>query len=167
MLEVNKLYPQYKFVNDRRKHSLPVSQDRRSGLDRRSGTRIQLDTNLTRDIFDVKSKIAQSQNVKAENKASKIAFTQNISKAVQHALPKDVFIKSTKPAFDVAKETANIEASKKHASDGMLAGVLATVFVGTVAAAFMGVAGVGIALALGGFMGGKAIKNAVSSHLKK
>src|SRR5574344_1373577 len=166
MIEMNKLYPQYSFVNDRRKQNIPVTQERRSGLDRRSGTRINLDTNLTKDIYEVKNKVAlnQSQGIKTENKAQKISFTQNASKAIQHTLSKDIFTKATKD-YDVARETANIEVNKKYASDTMLAGVLGTIFVGTLAAVSLGGAGIAVALGLGTFVGCKAISEAIKSHI--
>lgn len=169
MLEMNRLYPQYNFVNDRRKQNMPVSEDRRSGVDRRSGTRIVLDTNLTRDIYDVKNKIAQSQsqsqvqNNRFENKAQKITFTQNSSKVVQNNLPKDAFLKTTKPTASV--EASKMEVDKMHASDGMLAGALGSILVGALASTFMGVAGVGVALGLGAVVGAKGLKSVIVSHI--
>src|SRR5574344_462735 len=148
MIEMNKLYPQYGFVSDRRKQNVPVAVDRRSGIDRRTGTRINLDNNLTRDINDVKTKLTQSNDVKFGNKAQTISFTQNASKAVQHALPKDVFVKSTRDS-EVARQTANIEVNKKYSSDTMLAGVLGSVFIGTLVAGSAGVAGIAIVAGLG------------------
>ena len=63
MYRVNRLYPQYRQSQDRRQQNIPVAVDRRSGRDRRSEDRVQLDTQLTKDIFQVKSKVAQIESM--------------------------------------------------------------------------------------------------------
>lgn len=57
MERISSLYPQYQRSQDRRQQNIPVAIDRRSGKDRRSEDRVQLDTRLTRDIFEVKKYI--------------------------------------------------------------------------------------------------------------
>lgn len=164
MLEVTKLYPQYIVMQERRQQANPVSPvafERRSGIDRRSGERIKLDTTLTRDIFEVKNKVAQIQKT-AKQHSEKIALPQNISKAAQHSIKTDEFIKTTKQ-----DSTANSKIIIKPKSQaGALAGILAAVLGGTLASAFLGPAGVGIAIGIGAYFGGKVLRSAIVSHLK-
>lgn len=168
-MDVVKLYPQYNTMRERRQTTSPVPFERRSGQDRRSDDRVQLDTNLTRDIFEIKSKVAQIQNsgVKhtqntASQKEEKISFTENISKAAQNSIKTDQFINSKKSAVqDSPKEIA-----KSNSKTAALGGVLAVVLGGTIASAFLGVAGAGVALGLGIYFGGKFLKNAIVSHIK-
>lgn len=157
-MDVVKLYPQYNTMRERRQEANPISPvsfERRSGQDRRSDDRVKLDTNLTRDIFEIKNKVAQIQQ-------SAPKFTQNISKAAQNSIKTDQFVKSTKPIVqDSPKEIA-----KSNSKTGALGGVLAAVLGGTIASAFLGVAGVGVAIGIGAYFGGKFLKNAIVSHIK-
>ncbi len=50
---ITRLYPQYQRSQDRRQRNIPVAIERRSGQDRRSTDRVALDSQLTRDIFEV------------------------------------------------------------------------------------------------------------------
>ena len=171
-MDVVKLYPKYNTMRERRQEANPISPvsfERRSGQDRRSDDRVKLDTNLTRDIFEIKSKVAQiqqsgqklTQNATSQ-KEEKTTFTENVSKAAQNSIKTDQFIKSTKPVVqDSPKEIAK---SKSRA--GALGGVLAVVLGGTLASAFLGVAGAGVAIGLGVYFGGKFLKNAIVSHIK-
>ena len=59
MHNVTNLYPQYKISQDRRQQNIPVAVERRSGKDRRSADRVQLDAQLTKDIFQVKEQVAK------------------------------------------------------------------------------------------------------------
>lgn len=159
MLDVVKLYPQYNIIRERRQQKSPVSPfniERRSGVDRRSDDRPKLDTTLTRDIFEIKSKVAQIQ------KHEKVTFNQNISKAAQNSLKTDQFIKATKPTLQERPK----EIAKSNSQAGTLSGVLGVILGGTLASAFLGVAGVGIALGIGVYFGGKFLKNVIVSHLK-
>ena len=164
MLEINKLYPQYNIIKERRQAVAPVSKvalERRSGVDRRSDDRPKLDTALTRDIFEIKSKVAQIQKTAPQN-AEKINFTQNASKVIQNSLKSDQFIKSTKPnSVDSPKVP-----KKSETNVGALTGLLAVVLGGTLASTFLGVAGVGIAIGIGAYLGGKVLRNAIVSHMK-
>lgn len=164
MLEVNRLYPQYKVRQERRQQKAPVSPvafERRSGIDRRTDDRIKLDTTLTRDIFEVKNKVSQLQKTTQSN-SEKINFTQNVSRAVQKSIKSDQFIKTAKP--NTAETPKTIQKAKSDA--GALAGVLAVVLGGTLASTLLGVAGVGIAIGLGAYFGGKVLRSAIVSHLK-
>lgn len=165
MLEVNRLYPQYVIMQERRQQNAPVNVERRSGIDRRSNDRVKLDTTLTRDIFEVKNKVAQVQKV-PQKEAEKVTFTQNAPKAALHAINSDQFIKSTKTnSMDNAVGSSKIVAKSKSQA-GALAGLLGVVLGGTLASAFLGVAGVGLAIGLGAYFGGKLLRGAIVSHLK-
>lgn len=59
MLKITNLYPQYNNSRDRRQQNIPVTVERRSGVDRRSSDRLQLDSRLTQDIFAVKNQVAK------------------------------------------------------------------------------------------------------------
>lgn len=164
MLEVSKLYPQYIVMTDRRQQASgvsPISFERRSGMDRRSENRVILDTTLTRDIFEVKNKVTQIQKTAHKN-IEKITFSQNISKATQNLLKADQFIKTTKPTFTDSPKIV----AKAKSDAGAIAGILAVVLGGTLASAFLGVAGIGVAIGLGAYFGGKILRSAIISHLK-
>lgn len=163
MLAIHKLYPQYSIVNDRRKQSSPVEFDRRSGIDRRSPDRVQLDTGLTRDIFEIKSKVSQLQNT-AQKKAENITFTQNAPKIAQNNLKTDQFIRTTKPESTNQNSPSNIASESSAAS---AAGALACVFGGIIAASCLGSVGAGMAIGLSTYFGGKVFKEIIVSHLKK
>lgn len=161
MLEVNRLYPQYIVMKERRQQTAPVSVERRSGMDRRSDNRVKLDTTLTRDIFEVKNKVNQIQKT-AQKNIEKVTFTKNIHKAIQNSIKTDQFIKTTK---STPAENSKIVAKAKSDA-GAIAGILAAVLGGTLASAFLGIAGVGIAIGLGAYFGGKILRSAIVSHLK-
>lgn len=166
-LDVIKLYPQYNIISERRQKFAPVSPvspsgvERRSGMDRRNDDRVKLDTNLTKDIFEIKSKVAQIQKHQS-NSLEKITFSQNITKATQHSLKTDQFIKSTKPTLTESPK----ELAKSKSEVGALAGLAGVVLGGTLASAFLGVAGVGIAIGLGAYLGAKFLRSAIVSHMK-
>lgn len=163
-MDVIKLYPQYSITQERRQKVAPVSPvtyERRGGMDRRSDDRIKLDTTLTKDIFEIKSKVAQLEKNQPKI-VEKITFGQNISKAAQNSIKTDQFIKTIKPILsDTTKEMV-----KSKSNAGTLAGLLSVVLGGTLASAFFGVAGVGIAIGLGAYFGAKILKNVIVSHLK-
>lgn len=169
-MDVTRLYPQYNIIKDRRTQVNPISPvnfERRSGKERRNEDRIQLDTGLTRDIFELKSKVSQLQKTEKTEKGGQQntkgpAFTQNMSKAVQNSIKTDQFIKTIKPAV---KESPK-EAAKAPSQTGAMAGLIGIVLGGTLLSTVMGVVGVGIALAIGGFMGGKMLRGAIVNHLK-
>lgn len=155
MLSVQRLYPQYVTVTDRRKQNVPVAFERRSGLDRRSQDRVTMDTKLTRDIFEVKNKISQFQNIEP------ISFSKNISKAAINNIKTDMFIKTGKV------DGANLFNKVKDASSAtaLLAGVLAVGMVGALAGAFFGPAAGVVAVGFGAYLGGKVLKQAIVSQL--
>lgn len=167
MLEVNRLYPQYTIIQERRQQKSPVSQvafERRSGIDRRNDNRLRLDTTLTRDIFEVKDQISKISKPTQQlaQKVDKTAFTQNITKAIQ-SLKIDQFVKTAKTeATEVPKAL-----SKGKSDVGAIAGVIGIMLGGVLASTFLGVAGIGVAIGLGTYFGGKILKQAIVSHLTR
>lgn len=161
MLDVTKLYPQYYTVKDRRTQSEPVAFERRCGRDRRSEDRVYLDTKLTKDIFEVRSKVNQAQK-SSENKTDNISFKQNIAKAAINSVKTDQFIKS-------GVENANnfAKSPKKTSSAVPVAGALMFALGGVLAATTFGPVGAGVAVAIGACVGAKAVSEGVRSHLKK
>lgn len=161
MLEVQRLYPQYRAIADRRKVSQPVAFERRSGIDRRAQDRVTLDTNLTRDIFEVKSKVAKVEKTTPKF-FEKTDITRNVSNAVQNTANQDQFIKSTK-----IKSNENIKAHKADSYAPMAAGVLASIMGGVIGSALLGPAAGVVALGTGLYFGGKLLNQVIASHLKK
>ena len=74
LYRVTRLYPQYQRSQDRRQNNYPVAIERRSGLDRRSQDRVVLDKQLTKDIFEVKSKVSKLEALSPQ------LFAQNVTK---------------------------------------------------------------------------------------
>ncbi|MDD3150631.1 MAG: hypothetical protein PHV68_07325 [Candidatus Gastranaerophilales bacterium] len=165
MISVGKLYPQYRVLDDRRQNNLCVENDRRTGMDRRSPDRVRLHTELTKDIFEVKNKVAtfQGDNVKAETAqkteptqitriAEKIPFINNLSK-------------NDNTLRDINKTNNNL--SKEQSAEVMKIGILSGIFVGMVGAlalnsVVIGIAGVGV----GCYIGARIAKNIIVSHSK-
>lgn len=161
MLEVQRLYPQYKSIADRRQNVQPVSFERRSGVERRSQDRVQLDTNLTRDIFEIKSKINQIQKPESNN-VSKVAFTQKMENSAINSLKADTFVKSVKD-----EPSQNIKPSSKSSSGAAAtAGVLACALGGALLTTFLGPVAGGVALGIGAYVGGKFLKQAIEIHMR-
>lgn len=169
-MDVVKLYPQYNITKERRQQNAPspVAFERRSGVDRRSDDRVKLDTTLTRDIFEIKNKVSQIQQATqklAPQKAEKTTFTQNISKAAQGSIKTDQFIKNIKANSENLTDSPKTLA--KYKSDaGAIAGIIGVMLGGILASTFLGIAGVGIAIGLGVYFGGKLLRSAIVSHLK-
>ena len=59
---ITNLYPQYQYSQDRRQNNIPVAIERRSGNDRRSQNRVTMDSKLTRDLYEVKERVAKLEN---------------------------------------------------------------------------------------------------------
>ena len=167
MIDVVKLYPQYNIKSDRRQQNnqAPVTFERRQSTDRRSEDRIKLDTNLTRDIFEIKSKVSQIQNPVnksdtnlSNSKLDKTKFTSTASNAALNSIKTDQFVKTTKSV---------VSNTQKYKSDtSALAGVFAAMIGGVLAAPLIGIAGVGLAIGIGAYFGGKFLKSAIVAHIK-
>lgn len=155
LISVQRLYPQYISLTDRRKQTVPVAFERRSGLERRSQDRVAMDTKLTRDIFEVKSRISQFQSIEP------VSFSKNITKAAINSLKSDQFIKTTK------NETLNLVNKSKDnpAATVLLGGILSVGLVGAMAGAFFGPAAGVVALGFGAYLGGKVLKQAIVSQV--
>lgn len=164
MIEVNKLYPQYNVVKDRRVQKAsasPVGFERRSGIERRNDNRIKLDTTLTRDIFEVKNKVSQIKKTEDKNSQG-VTFAQNVSRAAQNSIKTDQFVKTAKPNTVQTPK----EAAKSKSQTGAVAGLISVVLGGTLLSTVLGVAGVVVAIGIGAFVGGRLLKNAIVSHIK-
>lgn len=160
MIGIHKLYPQYRVIEDRRQQESPVTFERRSGAERRSEDRVKLDTNLTRDIFEIKSKISQVQKTDPKN-SDKITFAQNTTNAAQNSIKTDQFVRTTKQNdVEIPKDT------KSPSTAPMLAGVFASVLGGMVASAFLGPGGVAVAVGIGTYFGFKLLRQVISTHMK-
>lgn len=137
--------------------SVPVSFERRSGIDRRTEQRAQLDTKITRDIFEVRNKLSQLQPT-SKQKVENSASFKGLSMAPQ--VSKDEFVR--------IKPTDNPKPIEKtDAQEGALGLAFGAVLGGAVASTFLGSAAIGIALGLGVYFGGKLFKEAVSHHIAK
>lgn len=162
MIDVVKLYPQYNITNERRRNSIPVENDRRSGADRRSEDRVKLDTGLTKDIFEIKNKVSQIEQT-TQKSINKPSFNQNISKAAQNSIKSDQFVKSTNNNQELSPK----EAAKSKKGEASVLGMLSAGLGGTIAATFLGVAGAVIATTVGLYVGVKALAKTVSHHFRK
>jgi len=158
-----RLYPQYNIVQERRKQQINFSPnanilfERRSGEDRRSGDRVQLDTNLTRDIFEVKNKVVQLQQ---KTSPQNVSFMRTLEKIAPSST--DKFVRIIKPT---QIETPR-QIQKEKSEAGSVGGVIAAMLGGIMASTFLGTAAVGVVVGLGVYFGAKLVKNALLSHVK-
>ena len=154
MLEFQRLYPQYQTTTDRRKQNVPVAFERRSGEDRRTQERVALDTNLTRDIFQVKNSIVNIQKTAPQK-------IENVSKAATNTIKADQFIKEQK-----INDSSKIEKPQEPISASTIMGtILGVGLVGIVASTFLGTVGAVFSVCLGAYCGGKMLKQAIVAHL--
>lgn len=163
MYNITRLYPQYKTTGDRRQNNIPVAFERRSGQDRRSTDRVMLDTRLTRDIFEVKNKIA-----KLEALSPKL-FQDNI---IKHApnfsetnnLKNDYYVKETKPdPTEIKRLEAKIEANQNLKFQ---IGLIAASLLGAVGLSFLSGVGAFIVLGTSIYLGGRVLATVFKEHLK-
>lgn len=163
MHRITSLYPQYQRSQDRRQQNIPVAIDRRSGLDRRSPDRVALDRQLTKDIYDVKSKVA-----KLEELAPKL-FETNITKqaptfGAMNNMNQDQLVKAVKPDMaEIARQEAKLQ---DKASTSFQVGVIAAALAGAIAVSFMGSAGAVIAIGTTLYIGGRIIKTLIAREIK-
>ncbi len=163
MLRVDLLYPQYKVIKDRRQEQTPVAFERRSGVERRSQDRVALDTSLTKDIFEIRSKMSQAQSSSPVNNSQKVAFTQNSANAVLTSLKKDEFQRTTDKEVNKPSPKA---VSKMDSAAPLALGILGCTLGGIIASSFMGPAGAVVAVGAGVYLGGKLVKQVVEAHLQ-
>jgi hypothetical protein len=161
MINVHRLYPQYQISHDRRISSIPVESERRSGNERRSPDRVQLDRTLTRDLFETKSKVQKQQNSFA-NLLKNAPFISNnnnsaINTKVGETLNKDTFVSSSKPSASQKNETSKALTAIS---------VLASVFGGVIGTMLFGTVGAVMGIGLVSYVSAKAFKNIVAEHIK-
>ncbi len=160
MLDVNRLYPQYSVSSERRKQNISVPFERRSGLDRRSEERVALDTNLTRDIFEVRNSISELKKT-AQKNAQKIDVDASISISAPASLNSDQFIKTHN-----SKKIEQVEKSFEPPSTAaLMGGILAIAMGGVIASTLLGTAGAVIAVGFGAYIGGKVLKQAIVNQI--
>ena len=163
MEKVSFIYPQYRQIGDRRKVNIPVAIERRSGMDRRSGDRVALDSRLTKDIFEVKSQIAKFETMTPKLFAHNISV-QTPSFAEKNNYTIDQFIKETKPN---ESEILRQEAKNQESADtSFKVGLLTAALVGAVAVSFLGAAGAVIALGSTMYIGAKVFKATVENEMR-
>ena len=163
MYRVNRLYPQYQRSQDRRQQNIPVAVDRRSGKDRRSEDRVVLDKQLTKDIFEVKSKVAKLEAM------SPISFRGNVTTqapifSAMNNMSQDVLVKESKPdAAEMARLQAEIES--KEASKFQI-GMIAFAMIAAVGLSALSSAGAIIAIGTGLYIGARVLKTVIAKEIK-
>lgn len=163
MQRVNRLYPQYQRSQDRRQQNIPVAVERRSGRDRRSEDRVVLDKQLTRDLYDVKAKVA-----KLEALSPKI-FEDNVTKqaptfSAMNNMTQDILVKESKPDFsEIARREAEIESME---ATKFQIGMIAAALVAAVGLSFLSSAGAVIAIGTALYIGGRVLKTLIANQIK-
>lgn len=159
---VSKLYPQYQRSEDRRKQNIPVAVDRRSGKDRRSEDRVVLDKQLTKDIFEVKSKVAKLEAISPK------FFENNVTKqapffASMNNMASDVLVKETKPDYaEIARREAEIES--KEATKFQIS-MIAFALIAAIGLSALSSAGAVIAIGTGFYIGARVLKTLVAKQV--
>ena len=162
MYRVNRLYPQYQRSQDRRQQNIPVAVDRRSGQDRRSEDRVQLDTQLTRDIFQVKSKVAQIESMSPNFFTSCVAKNP-VTFSAMNNMTNDVVVKETKlDPTEIARREAEIQAKEATKFQVLVIGAALLAAVGISA---MSTAGIVVAVGTGLYIGARTLKVLIGNHV--
>ena len=162
MYRVNRLYPQYQRSQDRRQQNIPVAVERRSGRDRRSEDRVVLDKQLTKDIFEVKNKIAKIEAMSPKFFESNVT-TQSPSFSDISNISQDVLVKESKPDItEMARLEAELE--DKEATKFQL-GMVAVALVAAVGLSALSSAGAVIAIGTGLYIGARVLKSLVVKHI--
>ncbi len=161
MLDVNRLYPQYSVSSERRKQNISVPFERRSGVDRRSEERISMDTNLTRDIFEVRNSISEFQK-NTQKTAEKYNIDATAATSAPASVEADQFIKTQKEKTVEPVENTKYEPPSTMA---LMGGILAVAMGGVIATTLLGTAGAVIAVGFGAYIGGKVLKQAIVNQI--
>jgi len=162
-MKVCNLYPQYQVLPDRRSQSCSISDDRRSGSERRSSERLKLDTNLTKDIFVVRNSVSALKKDTANFEGTNnIPFVSKFLSAIESF--KNQEIGKTNLLDTKLKQDNKVQSTKSttYESAGLLGGALAS----AMSLLFLGAAGVIVSLGAGIYLGCKAVKNVITSHIK-
>ncbi len=164
MTNITRLYPQYRRSEDRRQHNIPVAVERRSGMDRRGQSRISLDKQLTKDIYEVKSQVAKIESLAPKLFENNI-MTQSQTFASMNNFTQDLLVKETKPdSAEIARQEAQL---RDKASTSFQMGVLSAALAGAIAVSFMGTTGAIIAIGTGLYIGARVIKALVVKEMKE
>ena len=162
MEKINSLYPQYQRSQDRRQQNIPVAVERRSGSDRRSQDRVVMDTQLTRDIFEVKSKVAKLESFAPSFFAHQVT-TQSPTFATMNNFVQDQLVKEQKPDnTEIARQEAKLQ---DKASTSFKMGVIAATLAAALAVSFLGPAGAVIAVGTSLYIGARALKVTMEKEL--
>lgn len=164
MEKISSLYPQYQRSKDRRQQNIPVAVERRSGMDRRSQDRVVLDTQLTKDIFEVKSKVAKLESISPSFFIQQVT-TQNPTFASMNNFVQDQYVKETKPdPSAIARQEAQLQ---EKASTSFKLGVLATALAGAIAISLLGPTAAVVAVGTSLYIGARAFKLVMEKELKE
>ena len=162
MHRITSLYPQYQKSQDRRQQNIPVAVERRSGRERRSPDRIALDKQLTKDLFEVKSKVAQLETMMPKLFEANTVKNAPSFGAMNNTM-QDQLVKESK--FDMA-EIARQEAKlQDKASTSFQVGVIAAALAGAIAISFMGSAGAVIAVGTTLYIGARILKALIAKEV--
>lgn len=163
MHRITTLYPQYKRSEDRRQQNIPVAVDRRSGKDRRSEDRVVLDRQLTKDIFEVKSKVAKLESF-APSLFTEQVTTKNPTFASMNNFTQDQLVKESKPDMSaIARQEAQLQ---DKASTSFSLGIISAALAGAIAVSFMGTAGAVIAIGTTLYIGARVLKTLMAKEIQ-
>ncbi len=163
MHRITTLYPQYKLSEDRRQQNIPVAVDRRSGKDRRGEDRVALDRQLTKDIFEVKSKVAKLEALAPSLFAQQVT-TKNPTFASMNNFTQDQLVKESKPDMSaIARQEAQLQ---DKASTSFAVGILSAALAGAIAVSFMGTAGAVIAIGTTLYIGARVLKTLMAKEIQ-
>lgn len=162
---ITSLYPQYQKSEDRRKENIPVAIERRSGRDRRSADRVTLDKQLTKDLFEVKSKINKLESLAPRFFHNNVT-TQSPTFGSMNNLTQDQLVKeTTRPdPSEIARQEALL---KDKADTSFQIGIIAAALAAGVVLSFIGTPGAVIAIGTGVYIGGRVLKTALEKELKE
>lgn len=156
---VTRLYPQYQRSVDRRQQNIPVAIERRSGTDRRGADRVQLDSRLQKDIFEVKNQVS-----KLEAMAPKL-FEHNVTTNAptftsMNNMTQDTFYKQSRVENNTQSNT------KDDASMPFKIGVIAAALACAVGLSYLSVAGAVIAIGTTLYIGSRVLKTVIEKEVK-
>ncbi len=163
MYRITSLYPQYQKSQDRRQQNIPVAIDRRSGNDRRSQDRVALDKQLTKDIFEVKSKVAKLESIAPKLFENRVT-TQAPTFSSMNNMTQDMLVKESKPDnTEIARQQAKLQ---ETADTSFKIGMIASALAASIAVSFLGTAGTVIAIGTGLYIGARVLKTLVAKELR-
>ncbi len=164
MYRITSLYPQYQRSQDRRQQNIPVAVERRSGQDRRSQDRVVLDKQLTRDIFEVKSKVAQIEAMAPKLFADNVT-TKSPTFASMNNFTQDQLVKESKPDYsEIARQEAQL---REKADTSFQIGIITAALAGAIAVSFMGSAGAVIAVGTSLYIGARVLKTLMAKEVQE